>query len=68
VTQFSKGDRVLVEMLQDRPSVFGTRQTVRRTRGIYLGIPKFETTLAHVQVGERLMRLPLEYLTLDTGE
>lgn len=59
---FAKGQPVRIEMLTERPTMSTTRLTVHVRYGIYLGIPRFETTIANVRVGDRIRRFPLEYL------
>lgn len=64
---FTRGQKVRIEIPAERPTMFTTNQTVSIRYGIYLGIPKYETTIANVSVSGRIWRLPLEYLSAELG-
>lgn len=54
---------MVVTAPRTRPSCFYHGPQVATVyRGVYLGIPRFEYTIAQVRVGGRVRRFPLEYL------
>jgi hypothetical protein len=67
--QLNAGDLVTIEIPDRAPNCIAPVRPVhvRVLRGVYLGIPRFETTIASVRVAGQLMRVPLEYLTKVTA-
>lgn len=65
--QLERGAVVRIEIPGERPYIGQTRMHVRRLHGVYLGIPRFETSIANVRVGGQVRRFPLEYLSAVTS-
>lgn len=59
------GDRVRVEILRSRPNCLAVSPvTVDIRTGVYLGVPRFEATIAQVRLLDgSIRRFPLEYLS-----
>jgi hypothetical protein len=64
-TRLEPGDLVKVEALRTQPScLYHGPVTVDVCQGVYLGIPRFEFTVAQVRMTDgSIRRYPLEYLT-----
>jgi hypothetical protein len=67
-TQLRAGDPVTVTIPGRAPNCIAPVSPVhvRVLRGVYLGIPRFETTIAQVRIADQVARMPLEYLAPAT--